>query len=71
MKAFPTETGDIRFYPEPTSYAIWFEGKPVVTFTQERKVIIEGDIYEAASKFWEILKTTLPQEWTMEVDDGR
>ena len=44
-----------------------FSDRPFVTFTPDRKVIVEGDVYVAAEVFWEAVRTVLPQSWTMEV----
>ena len=60
--------GESRMKSYDSTIEILASGKPILTFTHDRRVIIEGDVYEAAKVFWDVLTTQiLPKSWTVEV----
>lgn len=40
--------------------------RELFTITPDRRVLIPGDLYEAARGFWEIVKEIAPEGWKVE-----
>ena len=45
------------------------ENREFLRITHDRRVIIEGDIYEAGKAFWDLVKQMTPPGYKLEVSD--
>ena len=50
----------------PDPLLMWAEGREVLRITQDRRLIIASDIYQAARDFWELVRLYAPKDWLVE-----
>ncbi len=60
----PEPQREDRFKLVDTEY-----NEPLIIITPDRKVTIKGDLYEAATTFWDCVQKVTPPEWTLVVDN--